>query len=102
MRFDLVLAGSSDPRGVIRRVGAFGRVLGRGVKNFTSDVGAQWTFGVRAFWVGYVQEGLKRLFLHWQVAERLSVVAESGCALLRIPWSESEEVSLLLSSFEEP
>ena len=46
---------------------------------------------VRPFWVGYVQEGLRRLFLHWQIAERLVVVAGSSFALLLILWSESED-----------
>ena len=46
---------------------------------------------VRSFWVSYVQKGLRRLFLHLQVAERLVVVAESGFALPLILWSESED-----------
>ena len=44
-----------------------------------------------------MQECLRRRFLHRQAVERVGVGAGSSYVLLRVPWSESEEVYYLSS-----
>lgn len=67
--------------------------LKRGVKKiFTVDVRLQRLLRALIFWARYVQECLKRRPLLLQVQESADAVGDSSCVLLRVPWSESEEV----------
>ena len=62
----------------------------RGVKIFHVRCWGQGGCCDRVFWAKYVQDCLRRRFLHLQVVTKLGVVAGSNVVLPRVPWSGSE------------